>query len=1162
MTNFRMSLRLSVALVLALAFCCLALSGVVMAKEAKVQTAPGDDGSMTSRSPELIVTGKAVIAPSANDPFAGNRRPQLSKLEMMLTNKLPDYVKEPVSGRVNVVRFARVQGDAIADPFVITALPYNVTAATDGFVDDYDEACDYTSTSPDVVYSYAAGADMTVVVDLCASLYDTKVFVYENDEYTPVACNDDACGDDDYKSSLIVSMTAGNTYYIVVDGYGGDFGTYTLDVTEYSTIDPCGVTIPAGAVDDGDACGTDPDPNGGCNNVTPAFGYINCGDILSGTLWMDGGTRDMDWYWHTFDADTTATFTGSADIDFVLFILENPGGDCSAVAIVDAVAFTACTMGSVTADLLAGDYIFVMAGGDFYDAPCADGPYNHWCELAGVPYTPPVGPPNDECAGAIAIGDETININTTEATTSGIGTHSIGQDVWYCYTAPLTGEATFSLCGSDFDTKIAVWDGCGCPPTTELAYNDDDCYKALQSSVTVPIVSGNTYLVQVGGYSAGVGNIELVTTSNTVGPVDPGTNCANPLVINFTGTFNDVNTTCGFDDDYNATEFGDYDGGEDIIYELVIPTDMCVDVVLDPLGTTYTAIGIFSACPTGTGFLVDGISNSGSAVYGLDGVFLAAGTYYVMLDTWPSPDCIPSFDLTITEVTCPVGPANDHCDAPIEIFDGYNGVFSNAGADTDGDPDVLCDSYGDLDVQTDVWFKYTATCGPDGTVLFDLCDSPLDTKFAVYYAPGFDCSTMSILACNDDACGVSGYQSAISISGVWPGAEFIVRVGAYGGGEGDFVINVSCDVIPVPGNDNCADLETWYGGPIPTLTEGSPLNFTGTVAGATAGDCAMLGPNVWEAFTIDTCMNIEINYCGTVPSNGTFYIVMESACPCNGDQSTLVWYETTSWTDCGDDNPTVTFVEVPAGTYYYPVIYDAAAANGPYNINVIGEICPPYCGASASSAYEYISRVEFNTINNSSGADDYFDYYEDGPNQLATTLYKGVDGYDLTVESTNGYSSDQVSAFIDWNIDYVFDPLTESIAIVGNPGYGPFTGVVDCPITAVAGASCLRVRLNDGAPADPCGTTSWGEVEDYRIDIMDLPCGDVNVDAAIDMVDVNILIDYYFNDPTGAIVLLPITANGDVNGDCCVNIADIVMLAEYVADPGTAAAPICLPCTP
>ena len=78
----------------------------------------------------------------------------------------------------------RIQGDTVADPFIITgALPFTATGNTCNFINDYDYACPYTgSTSADVVYKWVATAGGTgaISVDLCASTYDTKVYVYNS----------------------------------------------------------------------------------------------------------------------------------------------------------------------------------------------------------------------------------------------------------------------------------------------------------------------------------------------------------------------------------------------------------------------------------------------------------------------------------------------------------------------------------------------------------------------------------------------------------------------------------------------------------------------------------------------------------------------------------------------------------------------------------------------------------------------------------------------------------------------------------------------------------------------------------------------------------------------------------------------------------------------
>jgi len=125
-------------------------------------------------------------------------------------------------------------------------------------------------------------------------------------------------------------------------------------------------------------------------------------------------------------------------------------------------------------------------------------------------------PVNDECANAIAVSDGMWSFDTTFATTDGpsepmclfFSNSQIGQDIWFCYTATCSATAVFSLCGSLYDTKLAVYAGCACPvPADEpLACNDDGCVPVEQSRLAIPVVSGAEYLVRVGGYATGRGH--------------------------------------------------------------------------------------------------------------------------------------------------------------------------------------------------------------------------------------------------------------------------------------------------------------------------------------------------------------------------------------------------------------------------------------------------------------------------------------------------------------------------------------------------------------------------------------------------------------------------------------------------------------------------------
>jgi len=111
-------------------------------------------------------------------------------------------------------------------------------------------------------------------------------------------------------------------------------------------------------------------------------------------------------------------------------------------------------------------------------------------------------PTNDNRQNAKAIGNVTnYAFDTTEATFDGPAICMSSKNIWYCYTAPSTGAATVSLCGSSFDTKLAIYHSCTATPSLSnmLRCNDDFCGR--QSEVVFPVIAGNKYLIEVGGFN-------------------------------------------------------------------------------------------------------------------------------------------------------------------------------------------------------------------------------------------------------------------------------------------------------------------------------------------------------------------------------------------------------------------------------------------------------------------------------------------------------------------------------------------------------------------------------------------------------------------------------------------------------------------------------------
>jgi hypothetical protein len=134
-------------------------------------------------------------------------------------------------------------------------------------------------------------------------------------------------------------------------------------------------------------------------------------------------------------------------------------------------------------------------------------------------------PANDNCANAEPVGDVTsLSFDTTEATFDGTGSCMSSPNIWYCYTATCTGNVTVSLCGSSYDTKLAVYWGCSCDPLgATIACDDDYCYPSSQ--VTFAATEGNTYLIEVGGYSSDDTGPGVMSISCVSPPAND--NCAN-----------------------------------------------------------------------------------------------------------------------------------------------------------------------------------------------------------------------------------------------------------------------------------------------------------------------------------------------------------------------------------------------------------------------------------------------------------------------------------------------------------------------------------------------------------------------------------------------------------------------------------------------------------
>lgn len=143
-----------------------------------------------------------------------------------------------------------------------------------------------------------------------------------------------------------------------------------------------------------------------------------------------------------------------------------------------------------------------------------------------------------------------------------------------------------------------------------------------------------------------------------------------------------------------------------------------------------------------------------------------------------------------------------------------------------------------------------------------------------------------------------------------------------------------------------------------------------------------------------------------------------------------------------------------------------------------------YCMPSISTV-EPISRVVLADIDNPSdpnGTLPYEDFTSVIGNVAPGETYEGAfEG------NTSGSWTNYFTVFIDWNQNGILNdegevyPIGSISGSTGSDGQQA-VGMIEVPDTAASGATRMRVIKNfNTSPTNPCGTYTWGQVEDYTL---------------------------------------------------------------------------------
>ena len=539
------------------------------------------------------------------------------------------------------------------------------------------------------------------------------------------------------------------------------------------------------------------------------------------------------------------------------------------------------------------------------------------------------GPPaNDNCAGAITltvgagctptIGDVAGATQSLAAITCATFLGDADDDVWYKFVATAT-TATIQVVGSaNFDAVVDLRSG-ACNGVN-ISCADATVDGGTETINATALTIGNTYYVRVYDYLTGAPPTTTfdICVFNVAAP-PANDNCAAATLLTVNSSCVTTNgTTAGATETIAALVCATFTGNaDDDVWYRFVATATTATIEVEGSATFDAVVDLRSGACNGVNMAcADATLYGGIEVINATGLTVGA-TYRVRVyhyDAGTPAD--PTF--TICVYNTPAAPVNDLCSGAVVQNLNVPGSVTvngnNIGAtDTEG-----------IGTAT-VWEAFTI--GQCANVTADFCGSVDFTNFFISITDA--CPFVAVI--DSSSTGTCGDGTlSITWNNLPAGTYYYPVLSAPGLAWGPYTVEFSSTTCgSVPANDNCSSVTPQ------ALAVPGTIAFNGDNTGATlANDGVLATAAVWHAFTITACADIEVSYCGTSPAFNNVYIVLAEQCPV----ATTILSAVYNTTDCVDGNWTVYFDDVPAGTYYLPVLSEPLSV-GPYDVTVTTAPC-------------------------------------------------------------------------------------------------------------------------------------------------------------------------------------------------------------------------------
>ncbi len=323
-------------------------------------------------------------------------------------------------------------------------------------------------------------------------------------------------------------------------------------------------------------------------------------------------------------------------------------------------------------------------------------------------------PSADDCASAYVLtgtsGSLNFDLNGCTGDYDASCTSACGLDQVFQIDVPDGSCLKWWVSNDNFDVVGYTYIN-GCPGVgTEVTCSDNDAFVHQWTNNT-----GATQTVYIVIDEWGSSTCTDVGTGTLNWEIIPATTTFTPDFAVNTFPYTQTGTTCGAGNDIpdgNNSCNSSYDGGEDLIYELNITTAGTYTITVQNTdGTGYIGWFLSDSVPQPSGCgnwrfpTCIASATSGSSNTAINCVTLNPGTYYLLIDYFPSPTC-SNFSIDIQNgcsiINCPSG---DDC-ASAYPLSGTSGTIYFSIDSCSGNYDASC----------------TSACGPDQVFQIDVPD--------------------------------------------------------------------------------------------------------------------------------------------------------------------------------------------------------------------------------------------------------------------------------------------------------------------------------------------------------------------------------------------------------------------------------------------------------